>query len=115
MSGNSYNSCSHLYIIFDELLTHLDTKHKDKKYAELKQTIESMKLKLEEYWILVKPTALICNLLDPRFKSDLLKKNDKKEGVKLLEDLVKKYKQKNSTENNISPEISLNKKGIFFF
>ena len=35
-----------------------------------------MKLKLEEYWILVKPTALICNLLDPRFKSDLLKKND---------------------------------------
>lgn len=37
-----------------------------------------MKLKLENYWIKVKHTAIIFNLLDPRSKSDLLKKIQKR-------------------------------------
>ncbi|RNA43984.1 hypothetical protein BpHYR1_032077 [Brachionus plicatilis] len=43
LSGNSYNSCGQFYIIFDKLITYLDTKHKDQKYAEPKLTIELMK------------------------------------------------------------------------
>ncbi|RNA15547.1 hypothetical protein BpHYR1_042086 [Brachionus plicatilis] len=70
LSGDSYNSCSQLYLIFIELMAHLDTKLKEKKYSSLKLTIESMKLKIEDYWHWIKPAALICTILDPRFKCD---------------------------------------------
>ncbi|RNA18928.1 zinc finger BED domain-containing 1-like [Brachionus plicatilis] len=49
LSGDSYNSCSQLYLIFIELMAHLDTKLKEKKYSSPKLTIESMKLKIEDY------------------------------------------------------------------
>ncbi|RNA04571.1 hypothetical protein BpHYR1_035291 [Brachionus plicatilis] len=49
LSGDSYNSCSQLHPIFIELMAHLDTKLKEKKYSSLKLTIESMKLKIEDY------------------------------------------------------------------
>lgn len=111
MSGDNYNSCSHLYLIFNQLIKHLEERLKDMKFYNLKLTIESMLMKLKEYWEKIKPMALICSILDPRFKKDFLEKNDKKIGVKLLEDLLKEYKQKYPDSEK---ESSSNLKGLLF-
>lgn len=117
LSGDKYNSCSHLYLIFTHLINHLEEQAKNNKYSHLKKTIESMSLKLNEYWVFIKPIALICHILDPRFKTDFLEKDDKKQGVKLIQELIKAYKQKYSDDEETQDNESTNssKKGLLLF
>ena len=40
-------------------------------------TIKAIQTKFANYWEVLHPIAIICHGLDPRFKRDFMKKNDK--------------------------------------
>ena len=84
---------------------------------------QGMQAKFEEYWPLIKDLAIICQLLDPRFKTiNLLNNNRKKEvqnikyffseifihelsfkkAIKIIENIYESYKTNLSTSSSIS-------------
>jgi hypothetical protein len=50
-------------------------------YTHLKSSILKMQNKLDEYWPKIKDVALVCQLLDPRFKHSTLKSAANKQTV----------------------------------
>lgn len=63
----------------------------------MKTTIEFMKEKLMDYWVLIESHATICMILDPRFKCDFISnKSKKKTAVHLFETLFAEYQASNS-------------------
>ena len=94
LSGENYSACSQVFLIFEQLIKHLEECESSKKYEFLKDTIKSMINKLNEYWPLIRDNALICMILDPCFKIDFFScKKDKTNGVKLIEKLFQQYSE----------------------
>ena len=112
MSGENYSSCSQVFLIFEQLIKHLEECLNNKKFESLKDTIKCMSDKLNEYWPLIKHTALICMILDPCFKIDFLaSKREKAYGVKLVEKLFHQYSETvQDTNNTCEPSLQINGK-----
>ena len=49
----------------------------------LRNSIDFMKVKFDEYWPLIKDDALICHLLDPWFKHSTFNGTNNKRNVRL--------------------------------
>ncbi len=70
-----------LNTVFCSLKDHLDSFMIDNSNEFLRNSIESMKVKFNEYWPLIKDDALICHLLDPRFKHSTFNGTTNKKNV----------------------------------
>jgi hypothetical protein len=88
-----------IFLVFKFIQDELQQLVKNKEFSEFKSAIESMLNKLTQYWSKIEKNALLCNLLDPRFKCSLMSKAQEKATIKYLEDLVTEYEE----EHEISP------------
>jgi hypothetical protein len=61
--------------------SHLKECAANEDYVHLKSSIFKMQTKLGEYWPKIKDAALVCQLLDPRFKHSTLKSAANKQTV----------------------------------
>ena len=79
LSGDFFGVSSNVYGVFSYLEDHLNKSLNDEKLQSLKDTIRLMTIKFNEYWSKIKSYALICQVLDPRFKHFLLSDDLKQE------------------------------------
>ena len=69
---------------FLSLEDHLENCARDTKFNFLQDCIKLMKGKFDEYWPYIKDDALICQLLDPRFKHASIVGTNKKNVITLF-------------------------------
>ena len=62
--------------------SHLNECFASEDYKHLKSSISKMQTKLDEYWPKIKDDAIVCQLLDPRFKHSTLKSTANKQSVR---------------------------------
>ena len=112
MSGENYSSCSQVFLIFEQLIKHLEECLNNKKFESLKDTIKCMSDKLNEYWPLIKDTAHICMILDPCFKIFFLHQKEKRPmELNLLKKLFHQYSGTiQDTNNTCEPSLQINGK-----
>ena len=64
--------------------SHLKECAASEDYLHLKISILKMQNKLDDYWPKIKDYAIVCQLLDPRFKHSTLKSSANKQAVRFL-------------------------------
>ena len=84
--GDNYVVVNRLYAVFNEIREHLTESSKKSAYSLYKTVIDKMSDKLKDYWEKIKPFAIITNGLDPRFKIDLMTRQDKQIFTDILTD-----------------------------
>ena len=112
--GDNYVISSQLYCVFTILKDHLVEVDKKDKYNLFKKIIIDMAAKYDSYWDIIKPFAIISNGLDPRFKIDVMSREDKKYFSNTLNDLFENNTeincQKNESSSQEENKISLSEK-----
>ena len=83
LSGDYFGVFGQLNTVFLLLEEHLKTCLSNQLLKNLWPAIKLMQAKFEEYWPLIKDLAIICQLLDPRFKTINLPNNNGKKEVKI--------------------------------
>lgn len=81
-----------MFPCFKQIKDHLNICEADKKFDFVHDAIKIMKSKFEEYWIKILDKALICHVLDPRFKAHYIDcRLLKKKSVFLIKKLIDIY------------------------
>ena len=70
---------------------------KKTKYGHYKSEIQQMNVKYDQYWEIMKLSAVIANGLEPRFKKELMNRADNLYFTSRLEEIYTKYVNNNTT------------------
>lgn len=101
MSYEKKVSSSSLYPCFKTIESDLTSALKNKKFDFLKDALNGMMEKFKKYKTKIIDYALICHVLDPRFKLTCIQsKDDKRQAKELIENLFEIYSNKFDTENS---------------
>ena len=110
--GDDYVLMSRLYPVFIGIKDHLIDCEKKKKYDPYKSVVQEMIMKYTEYWLIIRPFAIIANGLDPRFKIDIMPRGDKEFFTTKLSEIFNTENNSNSSSVSSSPASSQDKNKI---